>query len=454
MRKLKNWFIGDYLAKTEDVFERAKIELIYNFSIFFLFLGLNFYTVVILNHLHYQFYIITFGVLSLTAMPFILKYSENSQLAAWFWVTQQNVVAVGNIIVSEGRFDIMTGFWIMVMLLFSFFVFEKRSLIIASSFAFFDVALGITNILSGKTLLEFGIPDTEKLSDSPIIILMPFSINVYLVWQFTKTQRAAKKRIEEQRAQLQYKNKEVTDSITYAERIQKAILPSQQVFENYLPNSFVVYMPKDIVSGDFYWIEKKENKIFFAVADCTGHGVPGAMMSVIGQNILNRAVNEFGLRTPALILDKLNDLIGEAFAKSGADVRDGMDIALCSLDLVTNVLEFAAANNPLYIIDGDGLREIKASKQPIGRFENKKPFANHEIRLKKGDSVYLLSDGMADQFGGPQGKKFKYKQIKDLLQRIHDKPNAEQKNSIMADFLNWKGKNDQIDDVCLIGVKF
>ncbi|MGZ4038532.1 MAG: PP2C family protein-serine/threonine phosphatase, partial [Bacteroidia bacterium] len=325
---------------------------------------------------------------------------------------------------------------------------------IAVSFSFIMLSLGITNDLSGKTLLRFGIPASEKMESSPPVVILPFLINIYLVWQFIKTQRMAKRQIEEQRAELQYRNKEVTDSITYAERIQKAILPSMQLFRDHLPDSFVVYLPKDIVSGDFYWTEKKNNKIFFAVADCTGHGVPGAMMSVIGQNALNRAVNEFNIKTPGAILDKLNELVEETFAKSGADVRDGMDIALCALDLSTNVLEFAAANNPLYLVSGNELQEIKASKQPIGRYDVKKPFTNHEIPLKKGDSIYLFSDGIADQFGGPEGKKFKYKQVKDLLLRIHHKPNAEQKQSIISGFMSWKGKNDQIDDVCLIGVKF
>jgi len=189
------------------------------------------------------------------------------------------------------------------------------------------------------------------------------------------------------------------------------------------------------------------------VADCTGHGVPGAMMSVIGQNALNRVINEFGVTKPSEILDKLSALVEEAFSKSGSDVRDGMDIALCALDVSTNKLEYAGANNPVYIYSDNELKEIKATKQPIGRFESKVNFVNHEVNLKSGDAVYLFSDGIADQFGGPDGKKYKYKRVKELLLTNNIKPHSEQKNNIITEFISWKGKNEQIDDVCLMGVK-
>jgi serine phosphatase RsbU (regulator of sigma subunit) len=214
-----------------------------------------------------------------------------------------------------------------------------------------------------------------------------------------------------------------------------------------------VYLPKDIVSGDFYWVEKKGNKVFFAVADCTGHGVPGAMMSVIGQNALNRVLNEFGITKPSEILDKLTILVEEGFSKSGSDVRDGMDISLCALDITTNKLEYAGANNPVYVFTNNELREIKANKQPIGRFESKVNFVNHEMQLNKGDSVFVFSDGIADQFGGPEGKKFKYKRVKELILQNQTKSHSEQKNTIISEFIKWKGMNEQIDDVCLMGVK-
>jgi serine phosphatase RsbU (regulator of sigma subunit) len=223
--------------------------------------------------------------------------------------------------------------------------------------------------------------------------------------------------------------------------------------QHILPGSFVVYLPKDVVSGDFYWTEKKDNRSFFAVADCTGHGVPGAMMSVICNNALNRVVNEFHLTQPAAMLDKLNLLIEEAFAKSGADIRDGMDIALCSIDFSSGNLEYAGANNSLYYTANGGLHELKADRQPIGRFESKVPFRNHSLQLKSGDFIYLFSDGIADQFGGPQGKKFKYKRVKEILLEHSARPVQEQKNAVISAFHAWKGNIEQVDDVCVMGVK-
>jgi serine phosphatase RsbU (regulator of sigma subunit) len=258
--------------------------------------------------------------------------------------------------------------------------------------------------------------------------------------------------LQKKSSELESKNKEITDSITYAERIQKAILPSHSVLEHYLGNSFVLYLPKDIVSGDFYWVESKNNITYFAVCDCTGHGVPGAMMSVIGQNALNRVLNEFNLTEPGAMLDKLSVLVEESFAKSGAEVRDGMDIALCSLDRANNKLAFAGANNSLFLLHNGELKEVKANKQPIGRFESRVPFATHYFGLHSGDRLFLFTDGIADQFGGPNGKKFKHKRVKELLISSSAGKPGEQKKSILEAFYDWKKEQEQVDDVCVLGI--
>lgn len=259
--------------------------------------------------------------------------------------------------------------------------------------------------------------------------------------------------LQKKSSEVESKNKEITDSITYAERIQKAILPSHSVVEHYLGNSFVLYLPKDIVSGDFYWVEHKDNTSYFAVCDCTGHGVPGAMMSVIGQNALNRVLNEFRLTEPGQMLDKLSVLIEESFSKSGAEVRDGMDIALCCLNRNNNSLSYAGANNSLYLVQQGALMEIKANKQPIGRFESRVPFTTHKVNVASGDQIFLFTDGIADQFGGPDGKKFKYKRVKELLVKTTAQKPGEQKNTILEAFYNWKKELEQVDDVCVMGVK-
>jgi serine phosphatase RsbU (regulator of sigma subunit) len=205
------------------------------------------------------------------------------------------------------------------------------------------------------------------------------------------------------------------------------------------------------VAGDFYWVEHKENKVLFAAADCTGHGVPGALVSVVCNNGLNRSVREYGLTDPGEILDKTRELVIQEFEKSEEEVKDGMDIALGSIE--GNVLQYAGANNPLWIIRGGEVLETKADKQPIGKFELHKAFTTHTVELQKGDAIYFFSDGYVDQFGGVKGKKFKSKAFKELLLSIQDKSMEDQKLVLDEQFENWRGRLEQIDDVCVIGVK-
>ncbi len=257
--------------------------------------------------------------------------------------------------------------------------------------------------------------------------------------------------IENAHTQLEEKNREIIDSISYAKRIQSAILPPNKIVKEYLVNSFIVYEPKDIVAGDFYWMTQQKNKIIFAAADCTGHGVPGALVSVICNNALNRSVREYGLTEPAKILDKTREIFIQEFEKADEDVKDGMDIALCSLE--GNTLEYAGALNPLWIIRNGEIIEVKASKQPIGKFDNIKPYTNHSINLQKGDTFYIFSDGYSDQFGGEKGKKYKSTNFKKLLLSIQKENMETQKKIIENTFKNWMGDLEQLDDVCIIGVR-
>lgn len=282
------------------------------------------------------------------------------------------------------------------------------------------------------------------------------------------------KEIEAQKEQLAEKNKDITDSINYASRIQRAILPNNSFIADNLPESFVLFKPKDIVSGDFYWMDRVDDKVFFAAADCTGHGVPGAMVSVVGRNGLNKVFREMKIESPAKMLDELTDIVIQTFEQSDSEVMDGMDIALCAWDKTKNTITYAGANNPLWIVSesqvylDDGaavepglepenglpdLYEIKANKQPIGKFADRAPFNEHTVQLSKGDTVYIFSDGYPDQFGGPKGKKFKYKAFKKLLRGLHLKSMQEQHAAINITFEKWKGEHDQIDDVCVFGVR-
>lgn len=265
---------------------------------------------------------------------------------------------------------------------------------------------------------------------------------------------------------IEKKNKEILDSITYAKRIQEAILPSDLLFDQYLPNAWVYYRPKDIVAGDFYWLEKKGPYIFVAVADCTGHGVPGAMVSVVCSNALNRAVNELDLVEPSQILDSTREIVIETFAKSNKEVADGMDIAFCRIDTEARTLVFSGAHSSLYHItphmgdiaekeiadDVKKLVEYKGDKQPIGSFIEARPFSQKIIQLTKGDQFFMTSDGFPDQFGGNLGKKFYYKPMKKLFLKISKDTLQQQKSKVEEVLLEWMGEKEQVDDICMMGI--
>ncbi|HRG59059.1 MAG TPA: tetratricopeptide repeat protein [Bacteroidia bacterium] len=262
---------------------------------------------------------------------------------------------------------------------------------------------------------------------------------------------------------IELKNTEILQSIDYAKRIQESILPSTISIENCFKNMFIFYRPKDIVAGDFYWLHKNGSKIFFAVCDCTGHGVPGAFVSLICYNALNKAVADLKLDKPSLILDKVNTLVNEAFSANTNDqINDGMDASLIMFDIENQIIEWAGANNPLWIVDKKSnphqLFEIKGNKQPIGKFEFTKPFTNHQLPLVKGNNYYIFSDGFADQFGGEHvqggGKKFSKKRFRDLLINIADIKIKEQLKHFEKTFTEWKLDMEQIDDVLVVGVSF
>ena len=254
---------------------------------------------------------------------------------------------------------------------------------------------------------------------------------------------------------IEEKSLEITDSITYAKRIQQAILPQHSEFNLALKKCFVFYKPKDIVAGDFYWMHKIGDTILYAAADCTGHGVPGAMVSVVCYNALNRAVKEYGLTKPSDILNKTSELVIDAFRRdeNQRDINDGMDIALCSIDFKKKQLQYSGANNPLYLFREGELIEVKANKRSVGASYRKENFINHIVNLNKDDCVYTFSDGYADQFGGPKGKKFMLKRFRKLLLSINDLSMEDQHQKIKEEFYTWKGDIFQIDDVCVIGVK-
>lgn len=257
--------------------------------------------------------------------------------------------------------------------------------------------------------------------------------------------------------ELAEKNKDITDSIRYAKRIQDGSLANEDFFRKYLPDSFIFFKPKDIVSGDFFWIKKENNRIYFAVIDCTGHGVPGAFLSIVAHNLLNQAFQSAGDTSTGKILDTLHILAGKMLQSKVNDIslRDGMDIALCSVDDKFQNLEYAGAYNALYLVRQNKLIEYAADNISLGSDEYAdRKFTTHSIALEKGDLIYIFSDGFADQFGGDKGKKFKYQPFQQLLVKNNNKGIDQQRMIILNEFETWKGASEQVDDVLIIGVRF
>lgn len=273
---------------------------------------------------------------------------------------------------------------------------------------------------------------------------------------------------------IEQKNKDITDSITYARRIQEAILPSDDEMKRVLDDCFVFYRPKDIVSGDLYWANtvtttpadgKGVKLSLVAAVDCTGHGVPGAFMSIVGHTILEQTLTEKSVNNPGQALDYLSKgVIRTLKQKAGDDfsIKDGMDIALCALNNSTRELNFAGANNPMYVVRNGELMQFSGDKQPIGAYVKEiKPFTNHKVQLEKGDCVYIFTDGIADQFGGPKGKKYKYKQLKEILTANYAKPMSEQRQLIVESvdaWMNYPSEQssqpyEQTDDMLVIGFR-
>lgn len=294
--------------------------------------------------------------------------------------------------------------------------------------------------------------------------ILIFLFSYLIISLFKKEIFSFQKTIYNQRKALENKNNEIVDSLIYAKGIQEAILPSQLYLKTLFENGFILYLPKDIVAGDFYWIEKNNDNIYFAAADCTGHGVPGAMVSLVCEKALDQSLREHHLSNTNDILEKTSELVSATFSKSEREIKDGMDISICNLNLTNNLLQYSGANNPLWVIssrenlttesvcksleiDGLYLHEIKATKRSVGNSYNKEPFALHTIQLYKGDRVILLTDGYPDQFGGEKGKKFKYLPLKKLVLQTNF---SDLKSVLEEEFNNWKQNLEQVDDVCVV----
>lgn len=326
--------------------------------------------------------------------------------------------------------------------------------------------LSISNLQKEKQIMDVEIDQQAKQKYAMGIGLILVLAIVLILLKTVKQKKKDNEIIKQQKEIVDLKNKEVKESITYAKRLQDAILPPAGLMQTFFPESFLMYKPKDIVAGDFFWMESLTNhsagetemtKILIAAADCTGHGVPGAMVSLVCSTALNRSVKEFALTDPGQILDKTRELVIQTFEKSGTNVKDGMDISMVSILLAdknkVKEVEWAGANNALWYTQKGSLKALAPNKQPIGKHEDLMPFTTHKLELATGDQIFLFTDGFVDQFGGEKGKKFMTKNLRDLLIANLHLPMQEQKTVYENVFKTWTGALEQVDDVTLIGLR-
>lgn len=412
------------------------------------------------NHHFEVFFIFRLAVSALTAILLVLRKPLNisadflifvpflliSIQNAFMWSLmdaehlQKHTLAYIALFIGAGMLVLWRIYWSIIVVVIS----------IAANIFFLvkNSSLGLEEILANGGLLTGTV-----MIFSIILIQTRFNL--------TKREIIARLSLEEsnkllnkQKKIIESKNKDITASIRYAKKIQEAILPSEKIIKKYLPNSFVFYKPRDIVSGDFYWFRHVNNVSFIAAVDCTGHGVPGAFMSMIGNTILNKIVPN--RVQPADILNSMRKEVIDTLEQGKESAqKDGMDIALCTIDHRTNMLEYAGAFNPLCLFRDNELIEIKADRMPIGSYFGKidKPYTNHSIELKAGDTFYLYSDGFQDQIGGKGDRKYSSKNFKSFLQSISQKDTDTQLQDLETEIEEWRGEEDQLDDMLVIGIK-
>jgi serine phosphatase RsbU (regulator of sigma subunit) len=336
-------------------------------------------------------------------------------------------------------------------LIYSIFLLEDIFIGLITSFYVFHGSITDTPATPFHVLL-FGL-----LIISFVLILVLIQTRTLLrTRKLLKDKEQALEFIEIQKIELELRDKNITDSLTYAQRIQEALLPSETYFRMHFADSFILFKPKNIVSGDFYWIGEKNEKVFVVAADCTGHGVPGALMSMIGLKLIEKTINEDNIEVPSKILAVMNKELEKTFSREkniGTIIRDGMDIGLCVIDRKRKKIEYAGAFFPLYLIRDDSLTEIMADKIIIGMNPESQPYTDYGIDILDNDIFYIFSDGYVDQFGGSENKKFMYRRFRYLLLTIHNFPINDQKSILEENIRTWMGTNEQVDDMMVIGFR-
>jgi len=463
INKIRNWFIGEALAKTDDVFEKGKIELLFNFSCLFLLLSFGFY----FTSLHapwFQKFLSIQGIVLLLGVIVTLKTTKNILWASYTYIFSHSLQSLGFLIFGNGVISPLAIPFLILYISFGFLLLGRKWGYLLTFISIVTVCLAVYNTHTGYSLYFF--PGGEKLKEPPeILLLIPLLLNAYLVSHFLKARLKAEKQIEEQKRELEkshfeleQKNKDTIASINYASRIQQAMLPTEENILRGIPLSFVLYKPRDIVCGDFYWFHPIDSDNYIIVcADCTGHGVPGALMTMIGNSLLNQIVIDGSITAPAKILDELDKRISGTLKQQKQHdslIQDSMDLALLKVNKKERELIFCGAKRPCIYLHNGQLTEFKGNKYTLGGLSEAKTFEETRQKYQEDDVIYLFTDGYADQFGGDENKKYLIKHFREILEKIHSLPMTEQKAKLNTAIENWKKQNTQTDDILVIGIKF
>ncbi|MEX1002886.1 MAG: PP2C family protein-serine/threonine phosphatase [Crocinitomicaceae bacterium] len=390
----------------------------------------------------------------------VLNYYRKFLAAkVYFIVVAVTIIVIMGTMVGHGSYN---EFFLIPVFILPAMLFNKKWLVLLFSFfvlaGFFGVEILQKNI---PPLIE--LEDEVKKQFSYIFLSIIFILIYFAIYYFKNINLSYQKVLAGKNEEINEKNKEIVDSINYAKRIQDAYLPRKDLLQMFFTDSFLFFEPKDIVSGDFYWFfspgfkkDSKDNEVFVVAADCTGHGVPGAIMSVICATALNDVIVTQKNRNTGDILDKVREHVVQILkADTEHKTKDGMDAVICKINPEKQTVQYSGAQNPLWILrkESDQIDTIKADKQPVGAYENSKPFTTHDIQLSKGDQIYFFSDGFQDQFGGDKGKKYKAANLKKLILEHRQESMSKQQEILSNEFQRWKGDLEQVDDVCVIGVR-
>ncbi|MEO6305656.1 MAG: SpoIIE family protein phosphatase [Bacteroidia bacterium] len=464
--KFRSFIIGDALLRTEDAFQQVKVQVLFSFTLFFLVLNIP-YSIVSYLHSTFHFIFALTSTLALAGIFVVLKKVKDIKWAVYFYILNHLVQNFTHFIINNGIIEMQGVLFFLLLILFGFLMvnrvcgFSLLLIVIAMYF------IGMYNTTNNYAL--FSVPakyaDPVNADITAYFTVIPLLLNAFLVSQFVKAKQKAEQQIKEQKVQLESAYEEMTaqkhdivSSINYAQKIQLAVLPALDTIARNIPQSFVLYKPKDIVSGDFYWFyEIDKDNYIIVCADCTGHGVPGAFMTVIGSNLLNQTVIDNKIYQPEAILVEVDRLLNTTLKqdKEKAGVQDGMDLSLLKVNRATKELIITSAKRPVVFIRDNELQELKGNKSSIGGMrEGDKKFNEVKINYKENDQFFFFTDGYHDQFGGDKGKKFSTKRLKEILLGICTLPIEEQKQKLDTVITKWRGNLEQVDDILVIGVKF